>query len=91
MDSYGSRAHIRLGHHPLVPSQYRRGRTWVRGKRGYGLAMGKKGKSIMGFPLKLFWRKCPVRMTYHPKEGKMNWNHLVHVIGVSKKEHPTLI
>ena len=91
MDLYGSKAHIRLRHHPLVPNQYRCSRTWVRGKKGYGLAVGKKGKSIIGFPLKLFWGKCPAGMTYHPKERKMNWNHLVHVIRVSKKEHPTLI
>ena len=35
----------------------------------------RRGKSIMGFPLKLFWGKCPAGMTYHPKEGKMSWNH----------------
>ena len=72
MDSYGSRAHTRLRHHPLVPSQYKHGRTWVRDKRGYDLVVGKKGKSIMGFLLKLFWGKCLAGVTYHPKEGKMS-------------------
>jgi len=33
------------------------------------------GESILGFPLKLFWEKCPVGMTYHPKEGNVSWNH----------------
>ena len=72
MDSYGSGAHTRLKHHPFVPSQYRRGGPWVRGKRGYGLAVGRSGKPILGFPLKLFWGKCLAGMTYHPKEAKMS-------------------
>ena len=68
----GNGARTRLKHHPLVPRQYRDGGPWVRGKRGYGLAVGRRGKSILGFQLKLFWEKCPARMTYHPKEGKMS-------------------
>ena len=75
MDSHGSRACIRLRHHSLVPSQYKRGEPWARGKRGYGLVVGKRGKSILGFPLKLFWRKCLAGMTYHLKEGEMSWNY----------------
>ena len=75
MDSYGSGAHTRLRHHPLVPSQYRGGGPWVRGKKGYGLAVGRSEKSILEFPFRLLWGKCPARMTYHPKEGKMSWNH----------------
>ena len=46
----------------------------------------RKGKPILGFSLKLFWGKCPAKMTYHPKEAKMSWNHWVHAIGVSKRE-----
>ena len=42
------------------------------GKRRYGLAVSRRGKPILGFPLKLFLGKCPAGMTYHPKEGKMN-------------------
>ena len=72
MNSHESGAHIRLKHYPLVPSQYKGGGPWVKGKRRYGLAMGRMGKSIMGFPLKLFWGKCFIEMTYHPKEGKMS-------------------
>ena len=53
MNSHGSRARTRLRHHQLVPSQYRGDGPWVRGKRGYGLAVERKGKSILGFPLKL--------------------------------------
>ena len=72
MDSYGNGARTRFKHHPLVPSQYRGGGPWVRGKRGYGLVVGRRGKSILRFPLKLFWGRYPARMTYHPKEGKMS-------------------
>ena len=53
MNSHGSRARTRLRHHQLVPSQYRGDGPWVRGKRGYGLAVERKGKSILGFSLKL--------------------------------------
>ena len=72
MDKHGSGAHIRLRHHQLVPSQYRSGGSWVKGKRGYGLAVGRRGKPILGFPLKLFWEKCPAGITYHPKDKKMS-------------------
>jgi len=75
MDSYRSGAHTRLRHYPLLPNQYRGGGPWVRGKRGYGLAVVRKGKSILGFSLKLFWGRYPTRITYDPKEGKMSWNH----------------
>ena len=91
MDSHGNGARTRLRHHPLVPSQYRHGGPWARGKRWYGLVVGRREKSILGLPLKIFWEKCPVVMTYHLKEGKMSWNHQVHVIGVSMREYPTLI
>ena len=68
MDSHRSGAHTRLRHYPLVPSQYRYGGPCVRGKRGYSLVVGRRGKSIMGFLLKLFWGKCLAMITYHPKE-----------------------
>ena len=34
MDTHGSGARTMLRHHPLVPSQYRSGGPWVRGKKG---------------------------------------------------------
>ena len=75
MDSYGSEVCTRLKHHLLVPSQYSRGGPRVLGKRGCGLTVGRRGKSILGFTLKLFWEKYLVGMTYHLKEGKLSWNH----------------
>ena len=51
MDTHGSGACTRLRHHPLVPSQYKSGGSWVRDKREYDLAVGRKGKLILGFPL----------------------------------------
>ena len=55
IDTHRSGVHTRLKHHPLVPSQYRSGGPWVRGKREYGLAVGRREKPILEFPLKLFW------------------------------------
>ena len=57
LDSYRSGARIRLKYHPLVPSHYRHGGPWVRGKRGYGLVMGRRVKSILGFLLKALLRE----------------------------------
>ena len=54
MDTHGSGARTRLRHHSLVPSQYKSGGPWVRGKRGYGLAVGRRRRLILGFSLKLF-------------------------------------
>ena len=36
---------------------------------------GEGGEPILGFLFKLFWGKCPTRMTYHPKKANMRWNH----------------
>ena len=90
IDTHGSGARIRLRHHQFVTSQYRSGGPWVRGKRGYGLAVGRRGELILGFPLKLFQGKCPTGMTCHPKEGKMSWNHQVHAMRDSEREYPPL-
>ena len=90
MDTHGSGARTRLKHNQLVPIQYRSGGSWVRDKKGYGLTMGRRGKHIVGFSLKLFWGKCSAGMTYHPKEGKMSWNHWVHAMGDSERECPPL-
>ena len=68
LDSYRSGARIRLKYHPLVPSHYRHGGPWVRGKRGYGLVMGRRVKSILGFLLKALlremscWEDIPLKM-----------------------------
>ena len=70
MDTHGSGAHTKLRHHQLVLNQYRSGGPWVRGKKGYGLTVGRRGEPILGFSLKLFWEKCLAGMTYHPKKGK---------------------
>ena len=73
MDTYGIGACIRLRHHPLVPNEYKRGGPWVRGKKGYGLAVRRRGKLILEFPPKLFWGKCPAGKTI-----RLNLiNHLV--------------
>ena len=45
-----------------------------------------KNGSILGFPLKLLWERCPVGMASHPKEVSMGWNHLMHVIEVGDEK-----
>ena len=40
LDTYESGACTRLRHHQPVPSQYRNGGPWAKGKRGYGLVVG---------------------------------------------------
>ena len=50
LDVHESGAHARPWHYQLVPSQYRSGRPWVRGKRRYGLAVGGRES--------LFWGSC---------------------------------
>ena len=70
LDSYRSGACIRLRHHLLVPSHYRRGGPWVRGKREYGLAVGRKGKSILGFLRKDLLGKMSCWDDIPPKRGK---------------------
>ena len=56
----------------LYPANLGSGGAWVRGKRGYGLAVGKGKKPILVFLLRLFWGKYPVGMACHPKEVKMS-------------------
>ena len=76
MDTHGSGVHTQdLGTTNLYPANTRSGGPWIKGKRGYGLAVGRKGEPILGFLLKFFWEKCLTGMTYHLKEGKMSWNH----------------
>ena len=41
-DIHGSGAQTRPRHYQPVPSQYKSGGSWVKGKGGYGLAMGRK-------------------------------------------------
>ena len=75
-----------LGTTHLYPTNTKMVSHGSKGKRMYGLAVERREKPILGFPLKLFWGKCLTGMTYHPKEVKMSWNHWVHAIGVSKRE-----
>ena len=45
-----SGARAKPKHHQPVPNQYRSGGSWVRGKRGYGLAVERRES--------LFWGSC---------------------------------
>jgi len=46
MDSHEGEACTRFRHHPFVPSQYKGGVPWVKGKKRYGLVVGRRRKSI---------------------------------------------
>ena len=48
LDVHRTRAHVRPRHHYPVPSQFRSGGSWVRGKRGYGLAVEKRESLFWG-------------------------------------------
>ena len=67
--------HTRLKHHLPIPSQYREGGPRVRGMRECGLAVGRRGSLFWCSHSNSFGEKCPVGMTFHPKEVNMNWNH----------------
>ena len=89
MDTHGSGACTKLMHHQLISSQYKSGRAWVRGKRGYGLAMGRREKTILGFPLKLFWGN--VLLGWHITQKREIWVGLTKCIPwgiVRENSHP---
>ena len=47
-DVHGSGARAKPKHYQLVPSSYRGGKSWVKGKRGYGLAVGRRESILWG-------------------------------------------
>ena len=77
-------ARARPRHHQPVPSQYRK--WWVIGQRAWSGGGERKEKPILGFLLRLFWGKCPARITCHPKEARMSWNHQVHTMRDRERE-----
>ena len=49
LDVHRSGAHAKPKHHQPVPSQYSSGGSWVRGKKGYGLVVGRREKAQIFF------------------------------------------
>ena len=72
VDSHGSRARTRLRHHPLVPNQYRHGGPWVKGKKGYGLAVGRRGEVYSGVHAQALLGEMSCWDDIPPKKGKMS-------------------
>ena len=68
----------------LCPANIGSDESWV---RGHGLAAERGKKPILGFLLRLFWGKCSVGMTCHPKGARMSWNHQVHVMRDRERAH----
>ena len=73
-----------LGHHLCVPNQYMGGGLSVRGFKECGLTVGEM-RSILGFLPRLLLGKCFARMTFLPKGVNIDWDHLMHAIGVGVK------
>ena len=67
----GSGARARPKHYQLIPSQYRSGGLWIKRKRGYGLAVGKREKSILGFRSDSF--EGDVLLGWHTIQKKVGW------------------
>ena len=76
MDTYGSGACTRLRHHQLVPNQYRRGGSWVRDKKMYGLEVGRREKPILGSRLNSF--EGNVLLGWHTTQKRERW------VGITK-------
>ena len=62
--------HIGPRHHLHVLNQYRGGGPWVRGMTRCGLVVGRKGKPILGFPLKFHWEEMSCWDDISPKRSK---------------------
>ena len=48
LDVHRTGACARPKHHQPVPSQYRSGGSWIRGKKGYGLVVGRRESLLWG-------------------------------------------
>ena len=75
MDTYGSGARIRLRHHKLIPSQYKSGGSWVRGKRVLWSDGGEKGGAYSRVPAQTLLGEMSCWDDMPPKTGKMSWNY----------------
>ena len=50
------------------------GGSWIRDRRGYGLAVGREKKPILGFLLRLFWRKYPAKIV------RIMWPNIIYIM-----------
>ena len=71
LDIYGSGAHVKPRHYQPEPSQYKGGGSWVRGKKGYGLAVGRRGSLFWGSRSDSF-RGNVLLGDIPPKRGRMS-------------------
>ena len=73
-------------HHLPVPSQCRGDKPRVKGMKGCGLVVGRRGSLFWCSRSNSFGEKCPAGMTFHPREVSMSWNHQMHAIKVGEGE-----
>ena len=78
MDSHGSGARTRFKHHLLVPNQYMGDGPWVKGKRGCGLAMGRRRSLFCGFRLSSFGGNVLLR--WHSTQKRQTWAEITRCI-----------
>ena len=90
LNTSGSRARQDLDFTSMYPTNIGGGGLWVKGKRVWS-GGGDREKPILGFLLRLFWGKCPTRMTYRPKEVRMSWNHKVHAMKDRKRKNTHIV
>jgi len=67
----GSGARVRPRHYQPIPSQYRSGGSWVRGKRGYGLMVGRRENLFWGSHSYSFGGD--VLLGWHTTRKKKGW------------------
>ena len=68
LDTHGREARAR-GTTNLYPANTRHGEFVGQRFRGYGLVVGRGEKSIFELPTQVLSGKCPIGMTYYPKEA----------------------
>ena len=62
LDIHERKAHARPRSHQPIHSTMR---SWVRGKSAW-FSGGERERPILRFLSRLFWGKCPAKMTHHP-------------------------
>ena len=58
----------------LYPTNIESGGSWIRDRRGHGLEVGRGKKPILGFLLRLFWRKYPAEIV------RIMWPNIIYIM-----------
>ena len=90
-DVHGSGARVRPRHYQPVPSQYRSGGSWVKGKRGYGLAVERRESLFWGSHLDSF--EGDVLVGWHITQKKEGWVGITRCMsrGIARENTHTVV